>query len=414
VTVSPVDDLRCDVAVVGGGLLGTATALALAERGLSVVVLEAEARLAVHQSGHNSGVIHSGLYYKPGSLKARLCVAGARALYRLAAEEGIAHQRCGKLVVATEASELPRLDELERRGRANGLEGLRRLGARELREIEPHAAGIAALHVSETGIADYPAVARAYARRLEKRGGTVRTGARVTAIRPEAGALVVETARGVVRCRLLVNCAGLQCDRVARLAGAPLSVRIVPFRGEYYDLIPARRNLVRGLIYPVPDPRFPFLGVHLTKRVDGSVEAGPNAVLTWRREGYRKGSFNLRDAVATLAWPGFWHLAARHWETAAMEVRRSWSRARFAKDLRRLVPEIADADLTPGGSGVRAQAIDAKGNLLDDFHIVESERAIHVLNAPSPGATASLAIGEEIARRAVEQLGGRAGSLELA
>jgi L-2-hydroxyglutarate oxidase len=399
--VSDEHDLRCDVAVVGGGLVGLASALALAGRGLTVAVLEAEEVLAAHQSGHNSGVIHSGLYYKPGSLKARLCVAGARSLFDLCAEEGVAHERCGKLVVATGASELPRLDELERRGRANGLAGLRRLAGGELREIEPHVAGIAALHVPGTAIVDYKGVAQAYARRLEARGGTVRLGARVTAIREEASELVVETGRGVVRARLLVNCAGLQCDRIARLAGADPQVRIIPFRGEYHDLRPEARPLVRGLIYPVPDPRFPFLGVHLTRRVDGSVEAGPNAVLAWRREGYRKGSFAPRDAASTLAWPGFWRLAARHARTAVMEVRRSWSKVRFARDLARLVPAITAADLTAGGSGVRAQAIDRQGNLVDDFHLVESPRAIHVLNAPSPGATASLAIGEEIARRAV-------------
>lgn len=402
--MSGAEDLRCDAAVVGAGLVGLATALALAGRGLTVAVLEAEDRLAAHQSGHNSGVIHSGLYYKPGSLKARLSVAGARALYQLCAEDGIAHQRCGKVVVATEASELPRLEELERRGAANGLIGLRRVGPEELRELEPHAAGIAALHVPETGIVDYKVVAAAYARRVEARGGTVRTRARVTAVRSEAGGLLVETARGAVRARLLVNCGGLQCDRVARLAGAAPEVRIVPFRGEYYDLRPAARSLVRGLIYPVPDPRFPFLGVHLTRRVDGSVEAGPNAVLTWRREGYRKGSFAPRDAASILGYPGFWHLAARHWKTALMEIRRSWSKARFARDLARLVPAITPADLTAGGSGVRAQAVDAQGNTLDDFHLVASPRALHVLNAPSPGATASLAIGEELARRAVELL----------
>lgn len=398
-------DFRCDVAVAGGGLVGLASALALAGRGLTVAVLEAEGAIATHQSGHNSGVLHSGLYYKPGSLKARLCVAGARALFALCAEEGIAHERCGKLVVATEESELPRLDELERRGRANGLQGLRRLGAGELREVEPHVAGIAALHVPGTAIVDYKGVARAYARRLEAKGGTVRLGARVTAIREEAGGLAVETERAVVRARLLVNCAGLQCDRVARLAGADPQVRIIPFRGEYHDLRPEARALVRGLIYPVPDPRFPFLGVHLTRRVDGSVEAGPNAVLAWRREGYRKGSFAPRDAASTLAWPGFWRLAARHARTAVMEVRRSWSKARFARDLARLVPAITAADLAAGGSGVRAQAIDLRGNLVDDFHLVESPRAVHVLNAPSPGATASLAIGEEIAGMAMARLG---------
>jgi L-2-hydroxyglutarate oxidase len=399
-----VTDLTCSVAVAGGGLVGLATAMALGRAGLGVAVLEAEDRIATHQSGHNSGVIHSGLYYKPGSLKATLCVQGARALYRLCEEEGIAHQRCGKLVVATAAEDLPRLEELERRGNANGLAGVRRLRAEEIAEIEPHAAGIAALHVPETSIVDYPAVARAYARRVEAGGGRVLTGARVTGVRRDGPGLVVETARGAVACALLVNCAGLQSDRVARLCGAEPGVRIVPFRGEYYDLVPERRGLVRGLIYPVPDPRFPFLGVHLTRRVDGSVEAGPNAVLALKREGYRWRDVSARDLAATAAWPGAWRLAARFWRIGVYEVRRSLSKAVFVRDLRELVPEIRPADVHRSGSGVRAQAVDARGGLVDDFHIVRSERAIHVLNAPSPGATASISIGERIAAMAAERL----------
>jgi L-2-hydroxyglutarate oxidase len=391
-------DLRCDVAVVGGGLVGLGTALALGSRGdLTVAVLEAEDRLAFHQSGHNSGVIHSGLYYKPGSLKAALCVEGARALYRLCDEEGIAHERCGKLVVATWEDELPRLEELERRGRANGLTGVRRLAAGEIAAVEPHAAGIAALFVPETGIVDYSGVARAYARRIAAGGGTVLTGARVMGVRRNGAGLVVETARGAVSCGFLVNCAGLQSDRVARLCGVTPDVRIIPFRGEYYDVAPASRGLVRGLIYPVPDPRFPFLGVHLTRRVDGTVEAGPNAVLAWRREGYRKGSFSARDASSIVSWPGFWRLAARFWRTGAYEVRRSFSKAVFVRDLRRLLPALPPEDVHPAGSGVRAQAVDHRGGLVDDFRIATSDRAIHVLNAPSPGATASMAIGRRVA-----------------
>jgi L-2-hydroxyglutarate oxidase len=392
-------DSSCDVAVVGGGLLGLATAMALA-KGQRVVVLEAEERLATHQSGHNSGVIHSGIYYKPGSLKATLCTEGARALYRFCAEEGIAHERCGKLIVATHPDELPRLDELERRGAANGIGGVRRLAGEEIPEIEPHAAGIAALHVPETGIADYAGVARAYARRIEAAGGRVLTGARLTGVRRDGPGLVAETARGAFSCALLVNCAGLQSDRVARLCGAEPDVRIFPFRGEYYDLSLERRSLVRGLIYPVPDPRFPFLGVHLTRRVDGSIEAGPNAVLALKREGYRWRDVSLRDTAAIATWPGFWHLAARFGTIGAYEVRRSLSKRLFVRDLRRLVPEIGPADVHRAGSGVRAQALDAKGGLVDDFRIVRSERAIHVLNAPSPGATASIRIGERIAAMA--------------
>ncbi|HEY0511426.1 MAG TPA: L-2-hydroxyglutarate oxidase [Thermoanaerobaculia bacterium] len=398
-------DGDCDVAVVGGGLLGLATAMALSARGRRVTVLEAEDRLAVHQSGHNSGVIHSGLYYKPGSLKATLCIEGARALFRFCEEEGIAHERCGKLVVATSPGELPRLDELERRGKANGVAGVRRLGPVEIRELEPHAAGIAALHVAETGIADYPAVARAYGRRIEATGGRVLTGARLAGVRRDGPGLVAETSRGAFACSLLVNCAGLQADRVARLCGAAPDVRIFPFRGEYYDVVPERRGLVRGLIYPVPDPRFPFLGVHLTRRVDGSVEAGPNAVLALKREGYRWRDVSLRDAAWIAAWPGFWRLAARFWGIGVYEVRRSLSKAVFVRDLQRLVPEIRPADIHRAGSGVRAQALDVKGGLLDDFRIVRSERAVHVLNAPSPGATASIRIGERIAEMAAEMGG---------
>ena len=393
-----------DVAVVGGGLVGLATALALAEgHGRTVAVLEAEDRLAVHQSGHNSGVIHSGLYYKPGSLKAKLCVEGARALYRFCEEEGIAHERCGKLVVATREDERQRLDELERRGQANGLAGLQRLRGEEIREHEPHAAGIAALWVPETGIVDYPAVAEGYARRIEARGGTVRTGARVLAVRRDGRGIAVETARGAVACRSLVNCAGLQSDRVARLCGAPVDVRIIPFRGEYYELVPERRDLVRGLIYPVPDPRFPFLGVHLTRMVSGGVEAGPNAVLALKREGYRWTDISPRDIAANATWPGLWRLAARFWRTASFEVWRSLVKSAFVRDLQRLVPEIRDEDLFRSGAGVRAQALERNGALVDDFRIVHSESAIHVLNAPSPAATASLAIGRTIAEMAVAE-----------
>jgi len=398
-----------DVAVVGGGIVGTATAMAIAARGdLSVAVLEAEEGLAAHQSGHNSGVVHSGLYYKPGSQKARLCVEGAAALYRFCAEEGIACQHCGKLVVATRDDELPRLDELARRGAANGLAGVRRLTREEIREVEPHAAGIAALFVPQAGIADYPAVVRAYARRVAAAGGEVMTGARVEAIRREGGGLRVVSRRGDLLCRLLVNCAGLQADRVARLAGAVPDVSIVPFRGEYYELAPARRHLVRALIYPVPDPRFPFLGVHLTRTVDGRVEAGPNAVLALQREGYSWRDVSLRDLAETARWPGFWRLMRRHWATGMGEVWRSLVRGAFLRDLRRLVPELADADLLRGGSGVRAQAVDRAGRLVDDFHILPGERALHVLNAPSPAATASIAIGQWIAERAAAALDLRA------
>ncbi len=396
-------EMKVDIAVVGGGLVGLGTAMALAGNGFKVTVLEAEERLAMHQSGHNSGVIHSGLYYKPGGLKARLCVEGARSLVRFCEEEGVAWQRCGKLVLATQLDELPRLDELERRGKANGIDGLRRLRAEEIREIEPNAVGVGGLHVPETAIVDYKGVARGYARRIEERGGSVLTGARVTAVRSLSGKglpgknLVVETAKGAVACSLLVNCAGLQSDRVARLCGAEPDVRIVPFRGEYYEVVPERQELVKGLIYPVPDPRFPFLGVHLTRMIGGGLEAGPNAVLALKREGYRWRDVSLRDALDTAAWPGFWRLAARFWTIGMYEVWRSVVKAAFVRDLQRLVPDIRAADLHRAGAGVRAQALDRNGAPLDDFRIVETENAVHILNAPSPGATASMAIGREVA-----------------
>jgi L-2-hydroxyglutarate oxidase len=396
-------DRRFDVAIVGGGIVGLATAMALTERpGTSVVVLEAEDRLAAHQSGRNSGVIHSGLYYRPGSLKARTCAAGREAMYAFCDAHGVAHERCGKLVVATRAAELPALAELERRGRANGLTGLRRLAAGEIREHEPHAAGIAGLLVAETGIADFPGVTRAYARIVAERDGEVWLGARVTAVVGEPGGLVLETPRGRVRARFLVNCAGLRSDRVARLCGVRPDVRIVPFRGDYYELVPGRRQLVRNLIYPVPDPDLPFLGVHFTRMVHGGVEAGPNAVLALKREGYHPLSFAPRDAFEVATWPGTWRMARRFWRTGLAEVVRAFSRGAFVAALRRLVPDIRPDDVRRRGAGVRAQAIARDGALVDDFRVVPAERSIHVLNAPSPAATASIAIGREIRRLAEE------------
>jgi L-2-hydroxyglutarate oxidase len=403
---------RCDVAVVGGGIVGLATAMALAEgSGAAVTVLEAEDRLAAHQTGNNSGVIHSGLYYRPGSLKAANCVAGREALYRFCAEHGIAHERCGKVVVATQARELPRLDELERRGQANGLKGVRRLGPGELREREPHVRGVAGLHVPETGIVDYTAVTEAYAARVRAAGGRVETGARVLACRRDGAAggatpdLVLETPRGALRCRALVNCAGLHCDEVARLCGVDPRVRIVPFRGEYYEVVPERQHLVRHLVYPVPDPAFPFLGVHFTRMVRGGLEAGPNAVLALAREGYARTSFSLRDTLGLLGYGGFWRMGLRHWRMGLHESWRSTSTGAFVAALRRLVPEITPADVRRGGAGVRAQALEPGGRLSDDFLIVEAGRMIHVLNAPSPAATASITIGRSIAERAIARFG---------
>ena len=395
-----------DVAVIGGGIVGTATAMALVRRGGSrVVVLEAERCLAQHQTGHNSGVIHSGLYYKPGSLKARNCAAGREEMYEFCAEHRIPHERCGKLVVATQASELPALDELERRGRANGLQGLRRLRAGEVQEHEPHVVGIAGLHVPETGIVDYTAVTQAFARIVCEEGGDVWTDARVRRVQRRDGTLVLETARGAVGARFLINCGGLQSDRVARMCGVDPGVRIVPFRGEYYELVPERRGLVRHLVYPVPDPRFPFLGVHFTRMIHGGVEAGPNAVLAFRREGYTRTSLSTRDTAEMLGYPGFWRMASSYWRMGAAEMYRSFSKRAFVRALQALVPELCGEDLHPAGAGVRAQALDPEGRLLDDFRIVEAPRMVHVLNAPSPAATASISIGRSIAEMAVSSFG---------
>ena len=397
---------RFELVIVGGGILGLATALALVRRGAPPpLVLEAEDRLASHQTGHNSGVLHSGLYYKPGSSKARHCVEGRTRLVEFCQEHGIRHEICGKLVVATEPEEIPRLDELERRGRANGLQGLERIGPDGIRDHEPHVTGIDGLWVPETGIVDYVQVAEAYGRLIVQGGGEVRTGQRVRSVDRETDGLRIRTGQGEVAAGALINCAGLQCDRVAKLCGVDPGIRIVPFRGEYFELVPERRSLVRGLIYPVPDPDLPFLGVHLTRGIDGSVEAGPNAVLALRREGYRRGSFSLRDTAATFTYGGFWKMAMRNWRAAISERWRSGSRRRFAASLQRFVPELQAADLGEPGAGVRAQAVDATGKLLDDFHILNGERSVHVLNAPSPAATASLAIGSTIADEVCQRLG---------
>jgi L-2-hydroxyglutarate oxidase len=391
-----------ETVIVGGGIVGLATALALLGRrpGSSLVVLEKEPRLAAHQTGRNSGVIHSGLYYKPGSLKALTCARGRAMLERFCEEHDVPFERCGKVVVATREEEAARLDELERRGRANGLLGVRRIGADELREREPHAAGIAALWVPETGIVDYRRVAEAYAREVVRRGGEVRAAARATAIETRGERVVVSSTAGDFEARVLVGCAGLASDRVARMAGLVPDVAIVPFRGEYWMLAPERAHLVRDLVYPVPDPALPFLGVHFTRRISGGVEAGPNAVLALAREKYGRASVSPRDVWDSARWPGFWRMARRHWRTAIAEQRRSLSKRAFARACAALVPEVSERDLAPGGAGIRAQAVARDGALVDDFAIVEAPRMVHVLNAPSPAATASLAIGEEIAGRA--------------
>jgi L-2-hydroxyglutarate oxidase len=399
-------DSRYNVIIIGGGVVGLAVALEITRRfpHLRLLVLEKESRVARHQSSHNSGVIHSGVYYKPGSLKARLCVSGSAAMVDFCREHRIPHSVCGKVIVATNAEELPGLEELHRRGEANGLTGLRLIGPEELREIEPHARGIKTLVVPATGVTDYSAICEKYAELIAASGGQAMTSAPAIGIRRKADEIIVETPRGAFSTSALINCAGLFSDRIARMAGDDPGVMIVPFRGEYYDLKPERASLVRALIYPVPDPRFPFLGVHFTRRVTGKVDAGPNAVLAFAREGYRHSDINLRDAASSLAFPGFWRMARQHWRSGLDEWRRSLSKAAFVRALQRLLPEITENDLVPGGSGVRAQALKRDGTLVDDFYFIPSRRTLHVLNVPSPAATASLTIGKAIVDMAVKNL----------
>ncbi|OLD38218.1 MAG: hydroxyglutarate oxidase [Candidatus Rokubacteria bacterium 13_1_40CM_2_68_8] len=395
-----------DIAIIGGGIVGLATARALGERtpGARLVILEKEAKLATHQTGNNSGVIHSGIYYKPGSYKAKLCVEGKGLMLEFCQKHGIRVDHVGKVIVATSQAELPRLQTLYERGVANGVP-VEMLEPAQLREIEPHAAALRAIRSPSTAIVDYKEVCAAMTRELTARGVVIETGARVTSIARTAGALDIVTPRTVVRARRLVNCAGLYSDVVARMAGARVDVRIIPFRGEYYMIRPERQDIVRGLIYPVPDPEFPFLGVHLTRTVHGEVEAGPNAVLAFAREGYRFGRVSPSELAGTLAYRGFWQMARRYWRMGSYEMYRSLSKDAFVRALQRLVPILRSEDVTRGGAGVRAQAVSPDGSLVDDFRIVAEADAIHVLNAPSPGATASLAIGRHIAGLAVDTFG---------
>ena len=400
-------DSRYSVIIIGGGVVGLGVALEITRRfpHLRLLLLEKEDRVARHQSGHNSGVIHSGVYYKPGSLKARLCVTGAAAMVEFCREHGIAHDVCGKVIVATHADELPRLDELRQRGEANGLTGLRMIGPEELREIEPHATGLRALVVPSTGITDYARVCEKYAELISAAGGTVLLSSAAQGIRRMADEIVVETSRGAFSTAALINCAGLFSDRISQMAGDEPGVMIVPFRGEYYDLVPERAALVKALIYPVPDPRFPFLGVHFTRRITGRVDAGPNAVFALAREGYRHTDINLRDLASAATFPGFWRMAGKHWRNALDEWHRSLSKPAFVRALQRLLPEVGEKDLVPGGSGVRAQALKPDGSLVDDFQFVPSGKILHVLNVPSPAATASLTIGKTIVDTAAVGLG---------
>ncbi|MGV4986955.1 L-2-hydroxyglutarate oxidase [Streptomyces sp. NPDC001709] len=399
----PVGAYDCDVLVVGGGIVGLSTAYAItrAVPGTRVTVLEKEPGPARHQTGRNSGVIHSGIYYRPGSLKARYAVRGAAEMVKFCAEYGIAHAVTGKLIVATEREELPRLHALVQRGRENGIP-VRELGPAQIEEYEPEVRGLAAIHVGTTGVCDFVGVARQLA---QASGAEIRYGARVVRVdrRPERGVAVLTAGGDVVRARVLVNCAGLYCDEVARLTGDEPEVRIVPFRGEYYEL--ARPELVRGLVYPVPDPAFPFLGVHLTRGIDGGVHIGPNAVPALAREGYGWGVVRPRELAGTVAWPGSWAIARQHWRYGAGELRRSLSKGAFLEAVRRLLPGVEADDLVRAPAGVRAQAVLRDGTLVDDFLIREGSRAVHVLNAPSPAATASLPIGREVGRRVLDMLG---------
>jgi L-2-hydroxyglutarate oxidase LhgO len=392
------NDRDCDVAIIGAGIVGLACGLELARKfpSLKVVVLDKENAIASHQTGHNSGVIHSGLYYRPGSLKARLCVEGRAAMVRFCQEYGLPYEICGKIIVATDGSEISGLNELLRRGRANGVTGLRELNREQIHEIEPNADGIKGIHVPGTGITDFKSVAGKYRELLVQGGGDVLTNAGVEGIVRDREQTVLETQSGIVRARFVLNCAGLHSDRIAKMAGVDLGLRIVPFRGEYYEIVQSRHQLVKGLIYPVADPRFPFLGVHFTRRVRGGVEAGPNAVLALKREGYTRASFDLGDALSTATFPGFWRMAARYWRSGIDEMYRSWSKKAFTRALQKLMPSLTESDIQPGGCGVRAQALDRSGKLLDDFYYVYRDRILHVCNVPSPAATASLVIGREI------------------
>jgi len=396
-----------DLTIIGGGILGLATAfkVSAAHPDIKLLLLEKEAELARHQTGNNSGVIHSGLYYRPGSLKARLCVSGRTELMAFCDDNSVPYEICGKVVVATSQDELPRLEALRQRGQANGLKGVEIIGPQRLKEIEPHATGIKALFVPETGIVDYRKVAAAYADKVRDANGDVRLAQRVVGILDGRDEIVLQTSGGDYRTKYLINCCGLQSDIVAQMMGGANRQneeehRIIPFRGEYYKIATEREHLVKNLIYPVPDPSFPFLGVHFTRMARGGVEAGPNAVFAYAREGYRHSDIDLGDLWRTLSFRGFWAITAKYWQTGFGELYRSLSKAAFVRALQKLMPEIRESDLVPGGAGVRAQAVSASGALVDDFVITQSQRAIHVLNAPSPGATASLAIGQNICQMA--------------
>ena len=393
-----------DILLIGGGIIGTATALSLQNNPkLKILLIEAEKELAHHQSGNNSGVIHSGLYYKPGSLKAKNCSEGRELLYDFCEMHKIPFQRCGKVVVACNESELNALDELHKRGVANGLTGINKLGAEEIKSHEPHSNGIAGLFVPQTGIVDYKKVTNKYAQLFLDGGGSIETNCEFLSFKNTSDGLLVLTNKGEFKTKFLVNCGGLYCDRIAKLCGVNPGLQIVPFRGEYYKLKKEKEYLVNNLIYPVPDPRFPFLGVHFTRMMKGGVEAGPNAVLAFKREGYRKKDISFGDISKMLSYSGFWKMASKYYKMGFEEFYRSFNKKAFVKALQKLVPEIQGNDIEPCDTGVRAQALAPDGKLIDDFRIVETERMVHVLNAPSPAATASISIGRKIAEMVIKK-----------
>jgi len=393
-----------DITIIGGGIVGTATALSiLNEKPVTLLLLEAEPSLAVHQTGNNSGVIHSGLYYKPGSLKALNCTTGRDMMYAFCEKHKLPFDKCGKVVVATSKYEIPALNMLEERGKANGLSGIKRISASEIKEYEPRASGIDGLFVPQTGIVDYVAITNKYAELIREKGGEIKTQSKLISVKRDGKDLVLFTEHDEYRTKFIVNCGGLQSDRIAKLFGVDPKLQIIPFRGEYYQLKKEKEYLVKNLIYPVPDPQFPFLGVHFTRMIKGGVEAGPNAVLAFKREGYKKTDFSFRDILEMKLYPGFWKMAAKYYKMGFQEFRRSFSKELFVKSLQKLIPEIQYNDIEVGGAGVRAQALERDGKLVDDFRIVEAERMVHVLNAPSPAATASLSIGKTISEMVIKR-----------
>jgi len=395
--------MKYDIIIIGGGIVGLATAYQIkkARPELKLAILEKENKVAAHQTGNNSGVIHSGLYYKPGSLKAKNCIDGYNQLLEFCRTEGIPHEICGKIVVATDEFEIPRLETLYERGTQNGLKNLKKLTKEELKEYEPHVNGIAGIFVPQTGIIDYKAVSKKYAEKVQEMDGQIFLNRKVKRIDQKGPASHISTTLGDFEARLVVNCAGLYSDKIARLTFPQLGVKIIPFRGEYYKVKKEKQYLVKNLIYPTPDPAFPFLGVHFTRMIDGGIEAGPNAVFAMAREGYKKSDVNLPELFESLAWPGFQKVARKYWKTGLGEYFRSFSKAAFTRALQKLIPEIREEDLETGGAGVRAQACDRKGGLLDDFLILESQHVVNVCNAPSPAATSSLSIGAAVAEKAI-------------